>query len=82
MHYRLTRPDRYGPGTPGFSNASARQGYYVTAESPEAARAAIREREGFDASERLTVQCWDGGKQHGVMVSPGYDDAAANACAK
>jgi len=29
--YRVTRRKPYGPGTPGHTDLSARQGYYITA---------------------------------------------------
>ena len=66
-HYRVTRPDIYGPNTPGHKKPYARQGYYVDATSPDEARRIIREREGF-TTDRLDVQDWSGGPDHGHVV--------------
>lgn len=33
-HYRVTRPEGYGPGTPGYTDLGARQGYYTDADTP------------------------------------------------
>ena len=62
--YRVTRPEAYGPNTPGYNKPSARQGHYVRAESEDDARAKIRERlvkEGVPGinEERLDVQVWE-----------------------
>ncbi len=42
--YRCTLPSRYAPGTPGFNNASARQGHYVVAATEGEAVKLVRER--------------------------------------
>lgn len=63
-HYRVTRPEVYGPYTPGYTDLGARQGYYTDAESPDAARAEIRSRlsddkwSGYRQGEPLDVQPW------------------------
>lgn len=40
MHYRYTLPGGYPPGMPGYKDDTARQGYYVCAESLAEAGAA------------------------------------------
>ena len=68
--YRVTRPNVYSPNTPGHTNPSARQGYYVKAKSPEEAVNNLRtrwrtEEKGiFAMSEKeiqqpLDVQVWE-----------------------
>lgn len=58
-HYRLTRPDVYvNPDCPGHSDKSARQGYYVDAETPEQAVEIVRTRLG-KPNERFDVQLWN-----------------------
>ena len=42
--YRCTFPRAYSVGTPGYTDPRARQGYYVIAESPEAAADEARAR--------------------------------------
>ena len=54
-HYRVTRPEGYGPNTPGYTDLGARQGYYTDAASPDAARAEIR--------SRLSDDKWSGYRQ-------------------
>lgn len=57
--YRVTYPLCYEPNTPGHTDPSARQGYYVTAEEPEQAA-----RKSCNASSVLLavidVQPWKG----------------------
>lgn len=65
-HYRVSRPEVYGPATPGHTKLSARQGYYVDAADPAAARKIIRERHGFE--DRLDVQDWSDGPEHGRLI--------------
>ncbi len=57
-HYRVTRPRAYGPGTPGFTDPSNRQGYYVDALSANDARDRIRASHGFSKEEPLDVSLW------------------------
>lgn len=57
--YRVTRPNVYGPGTPGYKDPSARQGHYVNAHSIEEAENKIRERHKLSDDERLESEVWD-----------------------
>lgn len=53
--YRITRPELYSnPRCPGHKDLTARQGYYVTAETPE--EAVRKFRDGDDGPERLDVE--------------------------
>lgn len=58
--YRLTRPGQYlNPGCPGHKNKSARQGYYVAAESAEEACRLLRDHMGPRWQfEMFDVQLW------------------------
>lgn len=57
-HYRLTRPNVYSnPNCPGHKDKSARQGYYVDADSPEQAIKIVRERLEMP-NEDFDVQLW------------------------
>lgn len=58
--WRVTRPGKYGPGTPGQTNPRARQGHYVRAASENLARKAIRERLDLAVHEILDVESWEG----------------------
>jgi hypothetical protein len=72
--YRLTRPGKYPSMSPGATDPSARQGYYVKATSPADARGRLWTRwleDPLVTGERLDVQCWDDGPTHGMLV----DDA-------
>lgn len=66
-HYRVTRPETYGPGTPGYTDLGARQGYYTDADSPDAARDIIDSRlrkdkwSSYRPGEALDVQTWGRG---------------------
>lgn len=66
-HYRVTRPEGYGPNTPGYTDLGARQGHYIDASSPEEARSKIRLRlskdewSGYRPGEPLDVQPWGKG---------------------
>lgn len=65
--YRCTRPSVYGPKSSGFSDPSARQGYYVTAADEIAARSEVRKLcpERIGADDPIDVQLW---KKDGVRV--------------
>lgn len=69
IHFRLTRPAVYGTGTPGRNHRSARQGYYVTADSPQAAADELRKREPSFANEYFDVQYWDKSDNHGKIAT-------------
>ena len=66
-HYRVTRPEGYGPGTPGYNDLGARQGYYTDADTPNAARVVIDTRlradkwSSYRPGEPLDVQPWGRG---------------------
>lgn len=55
--YRCTRRTPYGPKTPGFKNLSARQGYYIRAETEQEALTRMREKFPNDALE-FDAQLW------------------------
>ena len=65
--FRITRPAVYSnPNCPGHKDVSARQGYYVRAESKEDAKRVFREMVakdrqrfcGIEVDEPLDVQDW------------------------
>jgi hypothetical protein len=59
--WRCTRPAAYPPGSAGYRDLGARQGYYVTAVSSFAARQQLRSRlrdMGMDDAEPIDVQAW------------------------
>ena len=63
--YRCTRAAPYGPGTPGFTDPTARQGHYIVARSEEGALAEMQRQFGptdrkYAEPERpmFTVQLW------------------------
>lgn len=58
MHWRVTRPNKYGTGTPGFSDSSARQGYYVDANTRDEAMEKIRKQQQLREDEKLEVELW------------------------
>lgn len=58
IQYRVTRPFVYSFGTPGYSDPSARQGYYVSANDTEEATAIIRKRLKLSRTEKLDIQKW------------------------
>lgn len=58
MHWRITRPSKYGQGTPGQADHTARQGYYVDANTREEATQKVREQNKFDSNEPLDVELW------------------------
>lgn len=64
VEYRVTFPGRYGPGCPGHTDPSARQGNYVRAVSPQHAANQIALRDHTYAE--MDVQRWD----HGVVYAP------------
>jgi hypothetical protein len=61
--YRITRPSVYGERTPGYTNKSARQGYYVTAASEQEAVSLARKlyNKCISPTEPLDVQLWKTG---------------------
>jgi hypothetical protein len=71
--YRITRPGMYeGHGVPGVTRVSARQGYYVWANSPEEAVRKISQQfrneiSGFD------IQLWNGSEDHGRLIGRLFD---------
>lgn len=54
--FRCTRPDAYGPGCPGHTDPSARNGHYITAADPEEAREKMKSR--FPEDSRFDVEPW------------------------
>lgn len=54
--FRGTRRDLYGRGTPGHSDASARQGYYVSAPDEASARAEIRRIYRLSSAEGIDLE--------------------------
>lgn len=59
--YRVTRPEVYSsPSCPGHSDLSARQGYYIEADTPEEARSKFRAKHS-NQNERLDVTLWESG---------------------
>lgn len=56
MLFRCTRPDAYGPNTPGHTDPSARQGYYIQTPGETEARAEMRQR--FPKDSRFDVTPW------------------------
>jgi len=66
-HYRVTRPQAYGPGTPGHTMPHARQGHYTNAKDPIGAALAVRDREGF-MDVIYDVQPWQGIERDAVRV--------------
>ena len=56
--FRLTRPDCYEPGCPGHKDPSARQGYYIDADSEE--EALLRMKQRFPEDKGFDVQVWKG----------------------
>ena len=74
-HYRVSRPNAYGPGTPGSTEPSARQGYYTDADDPEDAARMIRARWLRDpmapeVDQPLDIQLWGEGKSKDVVRIP------------
>lgn len=59
--WRVTIPGRYGPGTPGHTDPSARQGHYVGAVDEAGAASLVREQLRLRAGEPMDVQPWDDG---------------------
>ena len=59
MKFRLTRNRPYPLGTLGYSDVTARQGYYVTALSEKAALAEMEEMFPGEVSDGFTVQVWE-----------------------
>lgn len=54
--YRITRPEKYGPRSPGHSNPSARQGYFVHAKTPDHARKDFRKKHKVAERKPLDVE--------------------------
>jgi len=67
--YRVTFPGLYGAGTPGHTNATARQGHYVSAATPAAAGAIARVRAGFHEQTCADVQLGVHGAPERVQLS-------------
>lgn len=55
--FRVTFPERYGKGSPGHEDPSARQGHYVEVEAENARSAWNKVHERFPF-ERIEVQPW------------------------
>jgi hypothetical protein len=68
MEYRITRPERYGPSSPGHRELDARQGHFVQAKNPNAAKAWFRKRHKISPDEVLDVQDWNHGHEHGKIA--------------
>jgi hypothetical protein len=66
IEFRLTCPRMYGPGTAGYFDASARQGYYIIAESAKQAKDILRDILNLSATEPLDVQFWDKWRMKGT----------------
>lgn len=54
--FRGTRPNAYERGSAGYSDCTARQGYYAWALDEESARREIRERMGLPSTERIDLE--------------------------
>lgn len=61
--YRVTRPRLYGPGTAGYFDSSAREGYYVIANDENHAKDRIRRRLHLPDGEPLEVKIWSKAKK-------------------
>jgi hypothetical protein len=67
MEYRVTRPEVYGPGTPGYTDVTARQGHYISANTSQEAADGIRSR--LEVCESMDVQSWETGVEgFGTLV--------------
>lgn len=53
--YRCTRPNVYGPGTPGHTDSSARQGFYIRAENKTDA---FRQMDVKFPGDEIDVKLW------------------------
>ena len=56
--YRCTRPEVYDPGCPGHTDPTARQGYYIEADSERAAL--FRMHEKFPEDTKFDIYEWKG----------------------
>jgi hypothetical protein len=54
--YRITRPDKYTVPSAGRTDLSARQGYYISAKTPDRARQIFRKRHKVADREPLDVE--------------------------
>ena len=58
MQYRMTRNRPYPPGTPGFDNLEAREGYYIDADSEQEAHAIMASKFPEDSFFGFELQVW------------------------
>ena len=58
--YRITRPDSYPEGSPGHTDPSQRQGYYIVAVDTASALVTYRGH-WEDPNSRLDIELWKEG---------------------